>query len=125
MTADAEVSSVAVHRVLWVAQLPQEVPQDAVERSLKPSTLIPHGALTFDHVSLRYTDEGPLVLRDISFEVPPGMKVGIVGRTGAGKSSILSTLFRMVDIEPTGSIRIDGQDISKLDLYDLRSAMCA
>jgi len=60
-----------------------------------------------------------LVLKNITCCIEPGEKVGIVGRTGAGKSSLTLALFRI--IEPVhGSITIDGQDISRLGLHDLR-----
>ena len=60
---------------------------------------------------MRYRPEFDPVLKDLSFEVKAGMKVGIVGRTGAGKSSLLLALFRIVEKE-SGLIEIDGQDIS-------------
>jgi ABC-type multidrug transport system fused ATPase/permease subunit len=78
------------------------------------------GKVVFKDVSLRYRQKTPLVLEDLSFEILPGHKIGICGRTGAGKSTIALTLSRIIESEK-GSIEIDGVDISKLNLKDLRS----
>ena len=61
------------------------------------------------------------MLKEVSLEVPPGSKVGVVGRTGAGKSSLLQALFRMVQAD-SGSITIDHRDIFKMGLEPLRSS---
>ena len=69
---------------------------------------------------MRHRSDLPLVLHDLSFTVPSGTKVGIVGRTGAGKSSLLQALFRL--IEPhNGCIAIDNRDICDLGLLSLRA----
>ncbi|KAG2439872.1 hypothetical protein HYH02_010502 [Chlamydomonas schloesseri] len=81
-----------------------------------------HGQVVVQDLQLRYRPEMPLVLRGISFTVEAGEKVGLVGRTGSGKSSLLLALFRMV--EPAGGrILIDGVDICTLGLRHLRSRM--
>lgn len=80
------------------------------------------GYIQFENVSLRYRPNLPVVLKNLNFSIYPGEKVGICGRTGAGKSSIMTALYRLADIE-TGTIRIDGLDITKLGLYDLRSRL--
>ena len=64
----------------------------------------------------------PLVLRGITCTFPGGMKTGIVGRTGSGKSTLIQTLFRIVD-PASGQILIDGIDISSIGLHDLRSRL--
>lgn len=69
---------------------------------------------------MRYRPNTDVVLRKLNFEVAPGHKVGIVGRTGAGKSTISMVLTRIVELMG-GAIEIDGVDISKLDIADLRS----
>ena len=80
------------------------------------------GRIEFESYSTRYRPGLDLILKDVSFEVNPREKVGIVGRTGAGKSSLTLALFRM--IEPTsGKIVIDGVDISQIGLVDLRSKL--
>lgn len=80
------------------------------------------GAIAVRDLVVRYRPGLPLVLRGVSFDVAGGNKVGLVGRTGSGKSSLLLTLFRMVEPE-SGVITIDGVDISTLGLRHLRSQM--
>lgn len=77
-----------------------------------------HGAIRFTNVHLRYTQHGAPVLKNINFELKAGEKIGIVGRTGAGKSSIIQALFRLAYSE--GRIEIDDVDTSTVDLHELR-----
>lgn len=79
------------------------------------------GEITFDNVSFSYDPKNklPNVLNELTFTIRAGEKVGIIGRTGAGKSSIIQTLFRMS--EPDGQILIDNVDTKELSLHDLRS----
>jgi ATP-binding cassette, subfamily B, multidrug efflux pump len=77
------------------------------------------GHIAFDHVSFGYGTDAQ-VLHDISFEVAPGERVGIVGATGAGKSTIINLLMRFYDVS-TGAIRIDGVDVRGMALDDLRA----
>jgi len=76
------------------------------------------GHIVFDHVEFAYDPAEP-VLRDLSFEIQPGERVALVGPTGAGKTSILSILTRLYEIQ-SGRILLDGVDIRDLDLGDLR-----
>lgn len=71
--------------------------------------------MEFKNVFLRYRPGTEIVLNNLSFKVEPGTKVGVVGRTGAGKSTICLSLSRIVELE-RGSIEIDGADIGKVDL---------
>jgi ATP-binding cassette subfamily C (CFTR/MRP) protein 1 len=71
---------------------------------------------------MKYRPHLDLTLKDLTFTVNPGEKIGIVGRTGSGKSSTLLTLFRMVELF-SGRIVIDGVDISSIGLFDLRSRL--
>ncbi|KAF9267240.1 ABC transporter [Marasmius fiardii PR-910] len=80
------------------------------------------GKVEFKDVVMNYRPELPPVLKGISFSVAPGEKVGIVGRTGAGKSSLMTALFRVVELSE-GTIDIDGRDISKLGLRELRKGL--
>ena len=73
------------------------------------------GRVTFDNVQLRYRPDTALVLKGLTLQVEPGMKVGVVGRTGAGKSTISAALSRIVEL-CDGKILIDGVNIAKLDL---------
>lgn len=80
------------------------------------------GEVKFQDVTMRYRETLEPSIRDLTFTVQPGMKVGIVGRTGAGKSSILQALFRLCELS-NGTIMIDGQDISKIGLHLLRKGI--
>ncbi|KAK5307030.1 ATP-binding cassette transporter yor1 [Exophiala xenobiotica] len=80
------------------------------------------GAITFDKVEMRYRPELPLVLKGLDFHVRGGERMGIVGRTGAGKSSIMSALFRLTELS-SGQVKIDDIDISTVGLSDLRSRL--
>ncbi|KAE8419738.1 P-loop containing nucleoside triphosphate hydrolase protein [Aspergillus pseudocaelatus] len=80
------------------------------------------GQITFENVQMRYRDELPLVLRGLTVSFRSGERIGVVGRTGAGKSSIVSALFRLTELSG-GNIRIDGVDISTIALHDLRSRL--
>ncbi len=73
----------------------------------------------FDSYQVKYRKELENVLRGISVEIKPGEKIGIVGRTGAGKSSLTLALFRILEYSE-GTIPIDGVDIKKIGLHDLR-----
>ncbi|KAH9086086.1 hypothetical protein LEN26_020481 [Aphanomyces euteiches] len=80
------------------------------------------GHVVFEHYSMRYRDNLDLALHDVSFAVMAGEKIGICGRTGSGKSSLLAALFRTVEAA-SGCICIDGVDIATVDLHTLRSRL--
>ena len=77
------------------------------------------GAVTFQRAVLRYRPSLPCALNGVSFETKPAEKIGIVGRTGSGKSSLFVALFRIGELE-AGQILIDGINVSHLPLQDLR-----
>jgi ABC-type multidrug transport system fused ATPase/permease subunit len=81
------------------------------------------GNVLFKNVSMRYSPSSPYVLKDVTIQVRPGSTLGIVGRTGSGKSSLLLTLFRIVEIEKGGSIEIDGVDIRSVAIQTLRESL--
>lgn len=81
------------------------------------------GNVVFKNTSMRYNEVSTLVLKNVTVRVPPGTTLGVVGRTGSGKSSLLLTLFRIVEIEPGGSIEIDGVDIRSISLQGLRESL--
>lgn len=80
------------------------------------------GALEYRDVTASYRPGLPSVLRDLSFSLPGGCSCGVVGRTGSGKSSLMLTLFRLIDIN-AGSIFLDGVDTSSIGLDALRSQL--
>ncbi|KAJ9163266.1 hypothetical protein P3X46_022952 [Hevea brasiliensis] len=117
----AENSFNSVERVGTYIDLPSEAPA-IIESNRPPSAWPASGSIQFRDVALRYRPELPPVLHGLSFSVSPSEKLGIVGRTGAGKSSMLNALFRVVELE-RGEIVIDGCDVSKFGLTDLRKAL--
>ena len=78
------------------------------------------GAISYEGVNFRFGTSGPLQLLNVNFEIPAGSFIGIVGSSGSGKSTMLKLLTRLFD-PLEGTIRIDGYDISKVDLYSLRT----
>ena len=79
--------------------------------------------ISFKSLSLKYRENMPLVLKDISLEIKDGDKIGIVGRTGAGKSSLIQVLFRLVEPEKGSSYKIGGYDALRMGLHRLRTTM--
>lgn len=118
--AEVENDMNNTERLLYYGtSLEQEAPLDL--KKVSPSWP-ENGEITFEKVQMRYRSGLPLVLKDISLRVKGGERIGVVGRTGAGKSSIMSTLFRITEISG-GSISIDGVDISTIGLHELRSRL--
>ena len=111
----------SIERITEYAELPSEAPAE-IEDTRPPAEWPQRGRVTYDKVSFRYRPGLPLVLRDIDLEIEPEEKVGIVGRTGAGKTSLISTLMRLAELE-SGKIRIDDVDTAKLGLATLRGAV--
>lgn len=117
MTADIANQMLSVERVLQYEQLPPE-PQPKDPKPL-PKSWPDSGKIEFQGMKFKYWEEGPLIIKDLTLTITPGQKVGIVGRTGAGKSSLIGALFRLANVE--GKIIIDGVDTKDVTLRDLRS----
>ncbi|XP_071921352.1 ABC transporter C family member 12 [Coffea arabica] len=117
----AENSLNSVERVGTYIDLPAEAP-DIIESNRPPPGWPSAGLIKFEDVVLRYRPGLPAVLLGLSFTISPTQRVGIIGRTGAGKSSMLNALFRIVEPE-RGRILIDGCDILKFGLTDLRRVL--
>ncbi|CDK28703.1 unnamed protein product [Kuraishia capsulata CBS 1993] len=119
--ANIEMSMNAVERFLEYSDLEQEPPAEILETQ-PPASWPEKGVIEVKDVSLRYAPSLPLVIKNVTFDVEANMKIGIVGRTGAGKSTIITAFFRFLDPE-TGSIKIDGVDITTIGLKTLRQAL--
>mmetsp|Transcript_13592 Transcript_13592/g.25525 ORF Transcript_13592/g.25525 Transcript_13592/m.25525 type:complete len:1381 (-) Transcript_13592:42-4184(-) len=117
--SESEAYLTSVERARDMAELPQESSFETMEGE-KPNPDWPlHGRLSFEDVCLRYRPGLALALKGLTFTAEPGQRVGICGRTGAGKSTIAVALFRLAELE-SGRIVLDGQDLSKLGLGDVR-----
>ncbi|XP_015233372.1 PREDICTED: multidrug resistance-associated protein 4-like isoform X1 [Cyprinodon variegatus] len=118
-SAEVENMMTSVERVVEYTDLESEAPWETQKRP--PPDWPSKGLVTFDRVSFSYSDDSPQVLHSLQAMFRPKEKVGIVGRTGAGKSSLVSALFRLA--EPQGKIYIDGVVTSDIGLHDLRQKM--
>ena len=117
-TVEVETNIVSVERVLEYTRLPSEAPE-IIYRHRPPISWPAQGGVEFKDYSTRYREGLDLVLKNINLSIKPHEKIGVVGRTGAGKSSLTLALFRI--IEPvSGSIIIDGLNTSTIGLLDLR-----
>ncbi|GAA5925731.1 hypothetical protein JCM1841_001743 [Sporobolomyces salmonicolor] len=120
--AEVENDMNSIERVLHYAhKLEAEAPA-VIEDSRPPQDWPAQGAIKFKNVVMSYRPGLPPVLKGLSLSVGAGERIGVVGRTGAGKSSIMMTLFRIVELT-SGEIEVDGIDISKIGLADLRKKM--
>ncbi|KAF9148077.1 hypothetical protein BG015_010226 [Linnemannia schmuckeri] len=114
-----EINMNCVERVQEYMTLPQEAP--AIVESCRPPTGWPHqGEIRVQNLVMQYASDEPAVIRDISFHISPREKIGIVGRTGAGKSTLAVAFFRFTEMT-SEKIEIDGVDISRIGVHDLRS----
>ncbi|KAK1417853.1 hypothetical protein QVD17_26987 [Tagetes erecta] len=116
-----EIEFISVERIFQYSSIPSEPP--LVIDSNRPYHFWPsQGKVDIHHLQVRYAPHMPLVLRGITCTFRGGTNTGIVGRTGSGKSTLIQTLFRI--IEPaSGEILIDGINISSIGLHDLRSRL--
>ncbi|GAQ44111.1 hypothetical protein AtubIFM55763_002709 [Aspergillus tubingensis] len=120
-TVEVETNIVSVERVLEYASLPSEAPEVIFKH--RPAIGWPaQGAVSFNNYSTRYRPGLDLVLKDINLDIKPHEKIGVVGRTGAGKSSLTLALFRIIEPD-NGSISIDGLNVSTIGLFDLRGRL--
>lgn len=120
LTAEVETNIVANERMEEYANEETEAAW-VTERRVDPAWPV-EGVVKFENLQLRYREGLDLVLRGISFDIRGGEKIGIVGRTGAGKSSLTLALFRLIEAAG-GQISIDGQTIAELGLHALRSRL--
>ncbi len=118
-------------RAFFMIDLPHETTEESklIKVSKENVKVVPfeqlpskklRGDIVFDHYSMSYREDTPLILDNLSLTIPQGKKVGVIGRTGAGKSSLMQALFRMV-YHQSGDIRIGSHSIFDLDVASLRS----
>ncbi|XP_067129909.1 ATP-binding cassette sub-family C member 4-like [Centruroides vittatus] len=117
--SEMEFQMNSVKRILKYSKLKSEASYESLPEKRPPADWPQKGEIRFDNVSLQYSKGKNMVLKNLTFRIRSGEKIGIVGRTGAGKSSIIASLFRMT--EPMGTITIDGVDTKEIGLRDLRS----
>ncbi|PPQ68225.1 hypothetical protein CVT26_005758 [Gymnopilus dilepis] len=121
-SAEVENDMNSVERIVYYAKgIEQEAPHDIPDKK-PPSSWPAEGRLELKDVVLSYRPELPPVLKGLSMSIQAGEKIGIVGRTGAGKSSIMTALYRLVEIT-SGSIKLDDIDVSTIGLTDLRKSL--
>ena len=116
-----EIQMVSVERMHEYSLLQKEAAYTIPDKA-PPASWPSRGLIVVNGLSLRYREGLPLVLDDISFTIQAREKIGVVGRTGAGKSTIVLALMRLVE-PASGCIFIDGKDICKMGLFDLRSRL--
>lgn len=121
MTSELETQLVSVERVKEYSETDTEASW-IIPENRPPDDWPFTGRIIMDQFDLKYREGLPLVLKQISCDIKPGEKIGIVGRTGAGKSSLTLALFRILE-RAGGKITIDGVDIATLGLQDLRSRL--
>ena len=106
---------------LRLTKILETIPEIRNTEKTNPDITELEGEIVFDHVSFRYQPEGPQVLNDVSFRIPSGKTLAIVGRTGSGKTTIAELILRLYDAD-SGQIRIGGHDIRTIPVEVLRSA---
>ena len=118
-TSDIETNIVAVERIMEYGNLIQEATWDSKDSQSPPIEWPDKGEIKFDKYDMRYREGMDLVLKSVCCDFTAGEKIGIVGRTGAGKSSLTLALFRIVEAAG-GKILIDNKDMANIGLHDLR-----
>ncbi|KAF5283712.1 hypothetical protein FQR65_LT13747 [Abscondita terminalis] len=118
-STELENQMTSVERVLEYSDIEHERPFESAPDKKPPESWPNKGEIRFINLFLKYSPQDPPVLKNLNFSINSLEKIGIVGRTGAGKSSMIAALFQLTETE--GLIVIDGIDIKTLGLHDLRS----
>jgi len=120
MIAQTEADMSSVERILYYSNnIEPEAPDEVPEKDPPAGTWPSKGCIEFQNAAMRYRD-GPLVLKGVSLDIQPGEKIGVCGRTGSGKSSLMISLFRISEIEKEGKILIDGLNTAEIGTAALR-----
>ncbi|KAK3997784.1 P-loop containing nucleoside triphosphate hydrolase protein [Cladorrhinum sp. PSN332] len=115
---NVELDMNAAERIIEYTELPTE----SLDGNSPPAAWPTQGRIEVENLTVAYAPDLPPVLKNITFSVERNERVGVIGRTGAGKSSLTLALFRFLEAR-SGAIHIDGLDISKIKLHDLRSRL--
>ncbi len=119
--ADLEMGMNAIERIDEYCHLDPEKPSLS---SFRPPPGWPrNGKIHVENLCLKYPSRDELTLKNVSFRVPSGKRLGIIGRTGSGKSSLVNALFRIVEPVPRSVLEIDGVDVLSLGLQEYRSRL--
>ncbi|KAM8953932.1 ATP-binding cassette sub-family C member 5 isoform 2-T2 [Pelodytes ibericus] len=122
LASETEARFTSVERIShYIKTLALEAPA-RIKNKAPPADWPQEGEIRFENAEMRYRENLPLVLKKVSFTIKPKEKIGIVGRTGSGKTSLGMALFRLVELSG-GCIKIDGVKISDIGLADLRSKL--
>ncbi|KAF8311050.1 ATP-binding cassette transporter [Clavulina sp. PMI_390] len=116
---DMEVSANSLERIQNYLDIDHEAPPST--EGIPPAAWPTSGTITVKNLSARYSADGPEVLHKLSFTVHSGEKIGVVGRTGSGKSSLTLSLLRLIPTQ--GNVFYDGRDTTTINLEDLRRAV--
>eukprot|EP01101_Sappina_pedata_P002041 TRINITY_DN1228_c0_g1_i4.p1 TRINITY_DN1228_c0_g1~~TRINITY_DN1228_c0_g1_i4.p1 ORF type:complete len:928 (+),score=257.64 TRINITY_DN1228_c0_g1_i4:1147-3930(+) len=122
MFCETEAQMSRVERLFHYSNLQPEAALFCKDECSRVADWPSKGTIEFKHVSMRYRESLAYSLSDVSFKINHKEKIGVVGRTGAGKSSLMQCLFRIFEASE-GSISIDDVDISKIGLHELRSKL--
>ena len=119
VSGQVDIFMVSVDRVLNYIGLTQEIINISPYVSKIPTHRLETSEIEYKNVNFRYSDELPYSLKNVSMAILPGEKIGIIGRTGAGKTSLFNSLLRITEISD-GNITINGEDIQRMNLYEHR-----
>lgn len=122
MASDLEANMISLERINQYARIPSEAARHTSFDQDLDKSWPSKGEIHFKNVKMRYRQNLPLILKGLDFKILPRSKVGVVGRTGAGKSTLAVSMLRICEVE-SGSIVIDSVDIYNLGLQALRSAI--
>ncbi|TPX30450.1 hypothetical protein SmJEL517_g06008 [Synchytrium microbalum] len=117
---NCEIQMNSVERVYYYAHYLEQEAAPINPDHRPPQNWPKAGTIVIKDLQMKYSENGPLILKNISLDIKDGEKIGIVGRTGSGKSSLAQALFRMVEPASGSSIVVDGEDIMTMGLKDLR-----